>query len=118
MEKIEIVNRSGSPGLARTRITIYDIIPYMEHGYDHKSIALVLQLSSAEVLALQQYIEDHKEEVMEEERKIKERIARGNPPEIEAKRQESHKKLLALREELRLKRLQQGANGASDTGRH
>ena len=114
MKPIEIVNRSGSPGLARIRITIYDIIPYMERGYSPASIALVLPISTAEVLALQQYIEDHKEEVMAEEAKIKARIARGNPPEIEAMREESHKKLLALREELRRKRLQQEANGARD----
>ena len=117
MESVEIVDRSGSPGLARTRITIYDIIPYMERGYDAKSIALVLQLSSAEVLALQKYIEDHKEEVMAEEQKIKERIARGNPPEVEAKRLESHKKLLALREELRRKRSREEENGKSDPER-
>jgi uncharacterized protein (DUF433 family) len=118
MKPIEIVNRGGGPRLAHIRITVYDIIPYMERGYDPNSIALALQLSTAEVLALQKYIEEHKEEVMAENQKINERHARGNPPEIEAMRQESHKKLLALREELRQKRLQQEANGAGNSERH
>lgn len=118
IKPIEIANHTGAPGLARIRITIYDLLPYMEAGYDPKSIALALQLSTAEVLALQKYIEDHQEEVMAQEQQIKERIARGNPPEVEAKRQESHQKLLALREDLRQQRLQEEANGACPHGRH
>ena len=50
---------------------------------------------------------------MEQERQIKERIARGNPPEVEAKRQESHKKLPHARGTA-TEAVQQGANGRAN----
>jgi uncharacterized protein (DUF433 family) len=109
--RIEIINRGRGPELAGIRITVYDIIPYLQAGHGPTYIAAVLGLSTDEVKALMQYLEEHKEEVMAENRKIEERIARGNPPEIEAMREQSHAKLLAYREELRRKKVQEGSNG-------
>ncbi len=63
-----------------------------------------------------QYLEEHKEEVMAENRKIEERIARGNPPEIEALREQSPAKLLAYREELRRKKAEQDNISAGRVG--
>ena len=59
------------------------MVHYLEGGHSANYIALVLRLTLAEVRALIQYIEEHKEEVMAVHRQIEERIARGNPPEIE-----------------------------------
>jgi uncharacterized protein (DUF433 family) len=112
--RIEIINRGRGPELAGMRITVFDLIPYLRAGHSPTYIAAILGLSTPEVLALMQYIEEHKEEVMAENQKIEERIARGNPPEIEALREQSHAKLLAYREELRRKKAQEGANGACD----
>jgi uncharacterized protein (DUF433 family) len=112
MEPVKIRDRGRGPELERIRITVFDIIPWQRAGHSANYIAASLGLSTREVLALQQYIEDHKEEVMAINQQIEERIARGNPPEVEAMRQESHAKLLALREELRRK--QQEANGAGN----
>jgi uncharacterized protein (DUF433 family) len=109
--RIEIINRGRGPELAGIRITVYDIIPYLQAGHGPMYIAAVLGLSTDEVKALMQYLEEHKEEVMAENRKIEERIARGNPPEIEAMREQSHAKLLAYREELRRKKALEGSNG-------
>lgn len=110
MQEVQIINRGRGPELSTIRITVYDIIPYMQRGYDSAGIAEAFGISLAEVEALQCYIEEHREEVMEENRKIEERIARGNPPEIEEKRKQSHAKLLALCEELRRKRSKEAAN--------
>lgn len=110
--RIEIIDRGRGPELAGIRITVYDVIPYLQAGHGPTYIAAVLGLSTDEVKALMQYIEEHEEEVMAENRKIEERIARGNPPEIEARREEFHAKLLAYREELRRKKAQEGTNGA------
>src|ERR1700736_2015603 len=96
MQAIAIIDRGRGPELAGTRITVFDIIPYLEAGHSPTYIAAVLNLSTAEVQALIQYIEDHKAEVMAENQKIVERIARGNPPEIEAKLKDSRVKLRAL----------------------
>jgi len=83
VKEIIIRDRGRGPELARTRITVFDIIPYLQAGHSPNFIAAVLRLSTAEVLALMKYIDEHREEVMAINAKIEERIARGNPPEIE-----------------------------------
>ncbi len=113
MEPVQIIDRGRGPELARIRITVFDIIPYQRAGLSANYIAACLSLSTREVVALIQYIDDHKEEVMASNQKIEERIARGNPPEIEAMRAESRAKLLALREELRRKKQE-----SHDAGNH
>jgi hypothetical protein len=52
-----------------------------------------LHLSEAQVEAVAQYIEDHKEELLVVHRQIEERKACGNPPAIAAKLAKSRKKL-------------------------
>ena len=85
MEPIAIIDCGRGPQLASTRITVYDIIPYLEGGDSANYIAAVFSLTRAEVQVLIQYIEEHKEEVMAVHRQIEERMAKGNPPEIEAR---------------------------------
>jgi uncharacterized protein (DUF433 family) len=111
MRPITIIDRGRGPELAGTRITVYDIVPYREAGCSANYIAAVLSLSTPEVLALMRYIDEHTEEV---HRKIEERIARGNPPEVEARLAASpaHARLQAHWAEVRKKRSQE-SNGAS-----
>jgi uncharacterized protein (DUF433 family) len=104
---IRIIDRGRGPELEGTRITVYDIIPYLRAGYSPTSISAILRIGTPGVEALIQYIEEHKDEVMAINEKIEERIARGNPPEIEAMLKESHAKLLALRRQLRRKRAEE-----------
>jgi uncharacterized protein (DUF433 family) len=85
LKPIKIIERGRGPELEGTRITVYDIIPYLEDGCSANYIAAVLMLSTREVEALTQYIEEHKGEVMAVHREIEERIARGNPPEVESR---------------------------------
>src|SRR4051812_46316029 len=110
MGPYHIIDRGRGPELAGTRFTVFDIIPYLKKGRHRDYIAAVCGLSSAEVETLIGYIEDHREEVMAMYQKIEERIARGNPPEIEAKLQASRGKARAMREEL-LRQRRQEANG-------
>jgi hypothetical protein len=79
----------------------------------------VLPISLDEARALIQYIEDHKEEVMAVHRRIEERIARGNPPEVEARLADSpHRaRLRAALEDYYRKQgwtLDEEGNGACD----
>jgi uncharacterized protein (DUF433 family) len=116
LPRIAIIDRGRGPELAGTRITVFDIIPYLQAGHTPTYIAAVLGLSTDEVRALMQYLEEHREEVMAENRKIEERIARGNPPEVRARLEGSSLHALI---QARLKaREQQGfreeTNGASD----
>jgi uncharacterized protein (DUF433 family) len=113
MEPVKIINRGRGPELASIRITVFDIIPYQRAGYSAEKIAGVLRISTREVLALMQYIEDHKEEVMAINQQIEERIARGNPPEVEEKLKLSRAKFQAFREQLAR---QKEAKDAGDHG--
>ena len=89
MEPIVIIDNGGTPRLANSRINVYDVVHYLEHERSVNYIALALGITHVETHALIQYIEEHKEEVMAVHRQIEERIARGNPPEIEARMAQS-----------------------------
>ena len=83
MDEIVIRDRGRGPELAGTRVTVFDIIPWLRAGHHPTYIAASFGLSTPEVEALTRYIEEHKDEVMAINARIEERIARGNPPEVE-----------------------------------
>src|SRR5690242_6877425 len=80
-----IIDRGRGPEIAGTRITVYDVLDYVEDGWQRTAIATVLRISTHEVNAAIAYIEAHKEEVLTEYQKILARAAQGNPPEIQAR---------------------------------
>jgi uncharacterized protein (DUF433 family) len=79
--------------IAGTRITVWDVLHYLETGWSRPEIAATLNLSDAQVDAVARYIEEHKEELMVVHRQIEARKARSNPPEITAKSAQSRTKL-------------------------
>ena len=79
--------------IAGTRITVWDVLHYLETGWSRPEIAGTLHLSDAQVDAVARYIEDHTEELMAVHRQIEARKARGNPPEMTAKLAQSSTKL-------------------------
>jgi uncharacterized protein (DUF433 family) len=79
--------------IAGTRITLWDVLHYLENGWSCPEIAVTLYLSDAQVEAVARYIEEHEEELLEVHRQIEARKARGNPPEITAKLAKSRTKL-------------------------
>src|SRR5262249_20564320 len=81
--------------LAGTRITVWDVLHYLETGWSCPEIAETLPLSKAQVEAVARYIEDHREELMVVQQQIEARKARGNPPEIQDKLAKSRMKLQA-----------------------
>ena len=83
--KATIIDRGRGPEIAGTRITVYDIWEYARLGHHHTYIAVILGVSSLQVQAALDYIEQHKEEVLADYQKIMDRIARGHPPEVQAK---------------------------------
>lgn len=111
-----IINRGRGPEIEGTRITVYDVLDYSTQGHDTAYIAESLGVSPGQVQAALHYIEEHEEEVMAAYQRILDRIARGNAPEIEAMREESHQKLLARRAEL-LAAKSRGVNGEGNPGR-
>jgi len=81
--------------LVGTRITVWDVLHYLEAEWSCPDIAELLHLSDAQVAAAARYIETHKEELMAVHRQIEARKARGNPPDITATLAKSRTKLQA-----------------------
>lgn len=81
--------------LAGTRITVWDVLYYLETGWSRPEIAVTLHLSEAQVDAVVRYIEEHKAELIAVHQQIEARKARGNPPDITAKLAQSRTKLQA-----------------------
>ena len=117
VDEIVIRDRGRGPELAGTRVTVFDIIPWLRAGHHPTYIAASFGLSTPEVEALTRYIEEHKDEVMAINAKIEERIARGNPPEVEERLKKSHEKLMALKEQL-LRQREQEASHEGAVGGH
>lgn len=100
--------------IAGTRITVYDVLTYAEAGWHPSSIAVTLGLSTTQVDAALEYISQNQEEVLAKYRSIVERIDRGNPPSVEAKRRGSHARLLARLKEIEQRAVQETAATGED----
>ena len=87
-----IIDRGRGPEIAGTRITVYDIWDYARQEWHRDAIASTLRLSSAQVSAALEYIEQHKGEVLAEYDRIIAQERRGNPPELQAKLDVIHEK--------------------------
>ncbi|HKI31992.1 MAG TPA: DUF433 domain-containing protein [Gemmataceae bacterium] len=103
--------------IAGTRITVWDVLHYLEYGRSPESIAGILPITVEQVHATVRYIEEHKEEVMAVHRQIEERIARGNPPEVEAKLAETRAKMQVWLNERRRAKSQEGNGDGHPGGR-
>jgi uncharacterized protein (DUF433 family) len=73
MQTIAIIDRGRGPEIAGTRITVFDLLPYLEMGWHPSSVALLFTLSPEEVSAAVDYYREHETEV----------IARKNTPATE-----------------------------------
>jgi hypothetical protein len=97
------------------RVTVYDVYAYLDAGWDAEQIRKALPLTPEQIQEAIRYIEAHRAEMEAAHRRIEERIARGNPPHIEALLAESHVRLMALKAELAKRREEK--NGEGNPGR-
>jgi histidinol-phosphatase len=102
-EEDVVIQTPNGPRIKGTRVTIYDVYYYTLKGHHHTYIAAMLHLSSREVMEVQKYVEEHKDEVHAVHEQIEARIARGHPPEVQAKIDATHAKYAALFAERRRK---------------
>ena len=58
-----IVNRGRGPEIAGTRITVFDVMDYLKHGWPRDRIAALFRLSSRDIQAAIDYIEQHRAQV-------------------------------------------------------
>lgn len=115
--EITIVDKGRGPQLSTSRITVQDVVPYLQLNCSYDEIRRIMPiLSVAEIQAIECYVEAHRDEVMEEDLRIREQsAARRNPPHIEELLRRSREKRLALQEQLRNHRPEDG-NSAGHPG--
>jgi uncharacterized protein (DUF433 family) len=118
-QQITIVDRGRGPQLSTNRITVQDLVPYFQRRCTHEQIREVMPVLTAEEIRLvEQYINDHLEAVMDQDRRIRNRAAnRTNPPEVEEILRRGGAKMAALREQFgREKQHGQERNGDRPAG--
>lgn len=110
---IQIVDRGRGPQLSTSRITVQDLVPYLQRSYSHAQILEIMPvLTVEEIQVVERYIQENYEAVMEQDRKIRERAAnRRNRPEIEEVLRRGGEKMAALQEEFKKKKQRLEANG-------
>jgi uncharacterized protein (DUF433 family) len=83
---ITIVDEGRGPQLSTSRVTVQDLVPYLDPGYTPQHIQEVMPtLSLEEIQVVTNYIAEHRDAVADEDRLIRERnLSRGNSPKVEA----------------------------------
>ena len=82
MLEAKIINRGRGPEIEGSRITVFDVLDYLQEGWPAGEIARLFRLNIGQFDVAIRYIEEHKEKVMEDYQRILERCAVGNPPEL------------------------------------
>jgi uncharacterized protein (DUF433 family) len=118
-KEITLVDRGRGLQLSTTRITVQDLVPYFQEGCSHEEIMRwIPSLTHEEISIVEQYYKQHKAELDEEDRRIREyteeriREQKTRFPDPE----ETPEQLLA-----RLKKLlreRQEKNGERNSGGH
>jgi uncharacterized protein (DUF433 family) len=72
-----------------TRVTVWDVYLYSRKGHPRSRIAYDYRITEDEVQVALDYIAANPEHVEQVHQQIEERIARGNPPEVQAKLEQS-----------------------------
>jgi uncharacterized protein (DUF433 family) len=81
-----IIDRGRGPEIESTRITVFDVLDYRKHGWHRDRIAALFRLSSTDVQAELDYIEEHQADVMESYRRLLDRHRQHvYSPEVEAR---------------------------------
>lgn len=90
--------------LKGTRVSCHDVYNLLKRHRPHTEIALIFLISLEEVLALIHYIVEHEEEMEENWQAFEALVAKGNPPEVEAKLVETRARMEAWRQQRRRER--------------
>ena len=98
-----ILNRGRGPEIAGTRITVFDVMDYLKHGWHRDRIAALFRLSSRDVQAAIDYIAAHREEVEADYQRILERHhSYQYSPDVQTKvercREAANRRLAEIRE--------------------
>jgi hypothetical protein len=77
-ETIQIIDCGRGPQLSTTRITVLDIFYYLHRGYDFAAIHRIMPtLTRAEYDMVEEYVKEHRQELVEADRRAEDFIQRG-----------------------------------------
>lgn len=115
--EITIVDKGRGPQLSTSRITVQDLVPYLQLDYSYVEILKIMPtLSVPEIQVVERYVDEHRDEVMEGDRRIRERNAtRREPAHVQELRQRAQEKWPAIQQRLR-QRLAENTNGDGHPG--
>ncbi len=116
MLETKIIDRGRGPEIAGSRITVFDVLDYLQEGWPTVAIARLFHLNTSQVEVAIRYIEEHKDEVMEAYQRILDRCAQGNPPELQAKLDAGHEQFLAMARERQHARSQEERDAGDSRG--
>jgi len=87
----EIIDRGRGPQLSNSRITVQDLIPYLQTESSDEEIQRAMPiLTKDDIRCVKQYVERHRDEVFAEDRRIREENAsQKNSPHVERILQEA-----------------------------
>jgi hypothetical protein len=102
------------PGsLATSRITVQDVVPYLQRHCTYEQVREIIPILRAEEFqVIEQYVREHQREVMEQDRRIRERAAarRKPPEEEEAERKGRRERLEQVRQFIRQGKQERNGN--------
>ena len=113
MGRNRIVNRGDGPKIEGTRITVYDVLEYLNKGRSGEWIAVTLGLSSRQVQTAIEYIHRHEAEVHAAYGQIMERVRQGNPAWVEERLRQNRPRFEAM-----LASCESRAGSASEARQH
>ena len=98
---VQIVDRGRGPQLSTSRITVQDLVPYLQNKCTWEEIQAIMPiLTLEEFRAVEQYVRDNYDAVEEQDRRIRERnAARTTSPEVQEIREKGRAKAAALAEQ-------------------
>lgn len=98
-EEITIVDRGRGPQLSSCRITVQDLVPYFQRNCSHAQIIEIMPtLTTKEIEVVEEYVSAHREEVTEQDRRIRDRNAkRQTSPKLDEISRRGAEKMAAVR---------------------
>jgi uncharacterized protein (DUF433 family) len=79
-----IQDRGRGPEIVGTRITVYNLLQsFLDPTMTEEEISRIYDLTSQQVAAARAYVLSNPDTVLAEHLKIEERLAAGNPPEVQ-----------------------------------
>lgn len=94
-----IRDRGRGPEVVGTRITVYNLLPYLlDASTTEKEVAEIYGLSVEQVASARAYVLNHADAVLSRHSEIEARLADGNPPQLVKQLEETHARLLEFRQ--------------------